>query len=120
MRRWRGLTWVGWLNYLVLRWFFVRLAYAVPSPEIGRPPTRWFLTRWVWPMPWSTYRHVGRAHGKTRPVRRAAEAQALDFAYGNLAASTNHKPSRSAFAKLAAKRGWSLEEFETWATAYKW
>jgi len=23
-----GHTWVGWLNLLVLRWFFIRLAYS--------------------------------------------------------------------------------------------
>lgn len=29
LRRFRGLTWVGWLNYLVLRWFLLRLIYTV-------------------------------------------------------------------------------------------
>jgi hypothetical protein len=36
---------------------------------------------------------------------RQREEQAFDFAHGNLAASTDHKPQRDAFAKLAADRG---------------
>jgi len=41
-------------------------------------------------------------------------AQRLDFAYGNLAASTHHKPERAAFAKLAFDLGWSSEKFDGW------
>lgn len=56
MRRLLGLTWIGWLNFLVLRWFFVRLFYVVESDGTI---SRWGLTKWVWPIPWSTPRRVG-------------------------------------------------------------
>ncbi len=50
------------------------------------------------------------------PTKREREAQALSFAYGNLAASTRHLPCRRSFAQLAADRyGWTSEDFETWA-----
>jgi hypothetical protein len=26
-KEWRGHTWVGWLNLILLRWFFIRLAW---------------------------------------------------------------------------------------------
>lgn len=29
MRRVNGLTWIGWLNFCVLQWLFVRLVYEV-------------------------------------------------------------------------------------------
>jgi len=171
-----GLTWVGWLNFLVLRWFFVRLAYKTRMLPVGRfltsapkggtalveidfvgdglrvgdgplrvsstgtlppglsastdywvarPPTRWSLNRWIWPVPWAACRYVGGWRGAARDLARQQtpadrEEQALDFAYGNLAASTNHKPARSAFAELAAKRGWSPEQFAAWADARRW
>jgi hypothetical protein len=51
---------------------------------------------------------------------RAREEQALDFAYGNLAASTHHKPTREAFADLARARGWTDERFERWALGRAW
>ena len=51
---------------------------------------------------------------------RQREEQALDFAYGNLAASTDHKPTRDGFRVVALKRGWSPEEFEAWANAREW
>jgi hypothetical protein len=34
-RRWRGLTWVGWVNYLVLRWVGLAIWYTVP-PDNSR------------------------------------------------------------------------------------
>lgn len=48
MRRWRGLTWMGWVNYLVLRWFFVRLHRVVEDDgEItGYGLRRCFSWRW--------------------------------------------------------------------------
>jgi hypothetical protein len=54
MRRVRGLTWVGWVNYLVLRWFLFRI-YYVPVPrfpgdtvgKIGRYGLR-FVPSWRW------------------------------------------------------------------------
>lgn len=56
MRRFLGLTWVGWLNYLVLRWLFVRLAYTV---EPDNTVSGYKLLRWYWPLPWSSLRRVG-------------------------------------------------------------
>jgi hypothetical protein len=52
--------------------------------------------------------------------QREKEEQMFDLAYSNLAMSTNHQPSRSAFAKLAANRGWSMDEFEAWAATKTW
>jgi len=48
------------------------------------------------------------------------ETQRFDFAYGNLAASTNHKPSRAAFWKLASERGWTKARFEKFAKDKEW
>jgi hypothetical protein len=46
MRRWRGHTWVGWLNLVVLRWCFVHLYYVV---EYDNTISRWGLaTAWPW------------------------------------------------------------------------
>lgn len=43
MRRFRGLTWVGWLNFLLLRWFLVRLAYCVDiDDEIVGYKLKWW------------------------------------------------------------------------------
>jgi hypothetical protein len=58
MRRFLGFTWVGWANRLVLRWFFVRLAYVVEEDDsiVG-----WRLLRWVWPFPWANIKRIGRA-----------------------------------------------------------
>ena len=34
LRRYRGLTWVGWVNYVLLRWFLFRIIYTfVPRFE---------------------------------------------------------------------------------------
>lgn len=60
LRRFRGMTWVGWLNRLVLRWFFVRLAYRL---EPDNTISGWMLQRWFWPFPWSRMHRIGgRAH----------------------------------------------------------
>lgn len=48
------------------------------------------------------------------------EEQALDFAYGQLAASTRHKPSKEAFKVLALERGWTDERFKAWADQRAW
>ena len=54
-------------------------------------------------------------------TERERDEQRLSFAYGNLACTTNHKPSRSAFVKfIAEKIGWTLEEAEEWAAARTW
>jgi hypothetical protein len=46
--------------------------------------------------------------------------QGIDFAYGNLAASTHHRPRRGAFKGLALDRGLSDETFEEWADTKEW
>lgn len=52
---------------------------------------------------------------------RERQEQALSFAYGNLACSRNHKPSRKAFVALAQSHyGWTAEEAEAWASTKKW
>lgn len=54
-------------------------------------------------------------------TRDQEEAQALDFAYGNLACSTNHRPMRAAFADVARDRyGWTDQRFAAWAAGKKW
>lgn len=54
-------------------------------------------------------------------TEREREEQRLDFAYGSLACSTNHKPSRKAFRVVALEeRGWTEEEFERWASEREW
>jgi hypothetical protein len=48
-------------------------------------------------------------------MNKDREEQAMSFAYNNLACSTNHKPQREAFEKLASERyGWSAERFQAW------
>lgn len=49
-----------------------------------------------------------------------AREQSLDFAYGQLAASTNHKPSRIAFKVVALERGMTEAEFDVWAAKREW
>jgi predicted HAD superfamily Cof-like phosphohydrolase len=46
--------------------------------------------------------------------------QALDFSYGQLACTTNHKPSRWAFWMIASNRGIGVDEFEKWAKDKEW
>ena len=46
--------------------------------------------------------------------------QELCFAYGQLVCTTNHKPSRVAFAKLAQEYGWSFQKFAAWADGKEW
>jgi hypothetical protein len=51
---------------------------------------------------------------------RQREEQALDWTYGNLACSTNHRPVRAAFETIAMQRGWTAEQFEQWAAGKEW
>lgn len=44
----------------------------------------------------------------------------LDFAYGNLAMTTRHRPSRDAFKKLALGRGMTAQDFDAWARGKSW
>ena len=48
------------------------------------------------------------------------DEQAMSFAYGNLACTTNHKPTRRAFEALSAGKGWSKERFDAWANKREW
>lgn len=50
----------------------------------------------------------------------AGARQALDFAYGNLACSTRHKPDRETFRRLWAERKLPAEEFNAWAASRTW
>jgi hypothetical protein len=55
------------------------------------------------------------------PTKEEREEQALGFAYGNLASSTNHKPSLIAFWEIARDRfGWTPERFIEWADGRRW
>lgn len=49
-----------------------------------------------------------------------AELQKMDFAYGQLACSTNHKVFRHVFLGWAKEHGWTEEEFEAWAKDKRW
>jgi hypothetical protein len=51
---------------------------------------------------------------------RERALQALDWAYGNLAATMRHKPVRAAFKNLWAERGLPVEEFDAWAAEREW
>lgn len=50
-----GMTWVGWLNFLLLQWFGLRLCWS-PTVVEGRAVVRlrrleflaWPLSRWYW------------------------------------------------------------------------
>lgn len=53
-------------------------------------------------------------------TERQRKEQALDFAYGQLAASTHHKPSRSVFLRIAREDGWTLQEFARWQKGRQW
>jgi hypothetical protein len=53
-------------------------------------------------------------------TERQREEQGFSFSYGNLACTTNHKPTRAAFAKLARDRGWTEEQFAAWADTREW
>lgn len=77
--------------------------------------------------------HQGEADGvcplrvalaRTVPVgqlsREERALQALSYAYGNLAASTRHKPARAPFKKVALERGLSTAAFDLWADQRRW
>lgn len=52
--------------------------------------------------------------------KKEKDMQRFDWAYGNLAASTNHKPSRKAFLKLFLDEGYSEADFEEFARDKVW
>lgn len=65
--------------------------------------------RWIY---WKEYYETQRAE---------KQRQALSFALGNLATSTNHRPSRAAFVEYVQNKfGWTADEATAWADARKW
>jgi len=54
------------------------------------------------------------------PTEEERQLQRLDFAYGNLACSTNHKPDIEAFWAVAQQRGVSKDAFVKWAAGKRW
>jgi hypothetical protein len=54
------------------------------------------------------------------PTEREKQIQRFSYAYGNLACSTNHKPTLAAFAAMAKSEGWTPEEFTDWAKDLEW
>ena len=54
------------------------------------------------------------------PTEREKQISRFSYAYGNLACSTNHKPTLAAFAAMAKSEGWSAEEFKDWAKDLEW
>ena len=69
----------------------------------------------------ATYEEI-KAWCQTLPpmTNEETEEQAMCFAYGNLACSTNHKPTREAFASFCRDAGWADERFERWAKDREW
>lgn len=60
------------------------------------------------------------AEEMSQPSQKDHNIQAIDFAYGNLAATTNHKPEREAFRALWVRRGLLAAEFDAWADKRAW
>lgn len=51
------MTWLGFLNFLVLQWFGIRLARLVENDrQVG-----WKLIKWIVPLTgwWNNYRYIG-------------------------------------------------------------
>lgn len=46
--------------------------------------------------------------------------QAISFSYGNLAMTTNHKPTRAAFRKVWVDIGLAESKFDAWADQHQW
>ena len=63
---------------------------------------------------------LNRAKALPPPTPREQEENAFDFAYGNLALSTNHRPQRAAFLTMARSRCWTLDQFNKWAHEKEW
>lgn len=64
-----GMTWVGWVNFIVLQWFGLRLTRILAGHKDEPGGTQaaartigWATTRWVWPLTgwWSDYRWIRR------------------------------------------------------------
>ena len=52
MKYFLGLTWVGWFNFIILQWFFVRLFYTINDDDtLGDFGLMFFvfpLSGWWW------------------------------------------------------------------------
>jgi hypothetical protein len=48
------------------------------------------------------------------------QEQRLSWAYGQLACSTNHKPTLEGLRAIAVKMGWDRKRFAGWAIQRKW
>ncbi len=53
-------TVLGWFNYFIAQWFFLRLARVVDKET--QQHIRWQLTGFVWPLTgwWSEYKWIGK------------------------------------------------------------
>lgn len=51
---------------------------------------------------------------------RTRQMQRLSFAHGNLACSTNHKPSRKAFRAAALSTGTPEDVYDEWEATVTW
>ncbi len=63
---------------------------------------------------------MGQARALPPMTADQSVEQRLDFSYGNLACSTNHKPVKAAFAAISRRFGWSELRFERWAAGKQW
>ena len=52
-----GESWVGWLNILILQWFFIRLAYSI---NLNNQHTKYLILKWIVPTTgwWSDYKYI--------------------------------------------------------------
>lgn len=41
MKKFLGLSWIGWLNVLIIQWFFIRICYVLGDD--GKPKSIGFL-----------------------------------------------------------------------------
>lgn len=48
LRRWRGLTWIGWVNRLVLRWIGLRIEWACSGNGDESVIGYGLVTAWPW------------------------------------------------------------------------
>jgi len=57
----KGMTWLGVLNFVILQWFFIRLAKVLEESEmIGFIIIRWAVPLTGW---WSDYVFIGEEEG---------------------------------------------------------
>lgn len=63
---------------------------------------------------------LAKARAMPPMTERQTQEQRLNFAHGNLACTTNHRPHLGAFWALAHRMGWTAEEFIAWAETRRW